>query len=91
MATTPRLSWNLRVTPSDQELIDRAVAASGLTRTDFVLQAARSAAQELLVEQAWAALEPEAFAAFQRKLDAPPANPNERLQRTMAAPKPWQD
>jgi uncharacterized protein (DUF1778 family) len=74
MTATPRLSWNLRVTPSDQELIDRAVAASGLTRTDFVLQAARSAA-----------LEPEASAAFQRKLDAPPANPNERLQRTMAA------
>jgi len=88
MTATPRLSWNLRVTASDQELIDRAVAASGLTRTDFVLQAARSAAQELLVEQAWAALEPEAFAAFQRKLDAPPANPNVLLQRTMAAPRP---
>ncbi|WP_398324834.1 DUF1778 domain-containing protein [Vulcanococcus sp.] len=89
MTATPRLSWNLRVTPSDQELIDRAVAASGLTRTDFVLQAVRSAAQELLVEQAWSALEPDAFEAFQRKLDAP-ANPNERLQRTMAAPRPWQ-
>jgi hypothetical protein len=33
----PRLSWNLRVTPEDQDLIDRAVSASGHTRTDFVL------------------------------------------------------
>jgi len=37
MAVGPRLSWNLRVTPEDQDLIDRAVSASGHTRTDFVL------------------------------------------------------
>jgi uncharacterized protein (DUF1778 family) len=89
MAATPRLSWNLRVSPGDQDLIDRAVQASGLTRTDFVLQAVRAAAQNLLVEQTWSALEPEAFEAFRRQLDAP-ASPNERLQRTMAAPRPWQ-
>jgi uncharacterized protein (DUF1778 family) len=63
VSTSARLSWNLRVTPEDQALIDRAVSASGLTRTDFVLQAARLADQELL---------------------------NERLRRTMAAPRPWQ-
>lgn len=89
MAATPRLSWNLRVSPGDQDLIDRAVRASGLTRTDFVLQAARAAAQNLLVEQTWSALEPQAFETFRRQLDAP-ASPNERLQRTMAASRPWQ-
>ena len=89
MAVTPRLSWNLRVTPDDQQLIDRAVSASGLTRTDFVLQAARAAAQQVLVEQAWCSVEPERFAAFQQALDAP-GKPNERLRRTMAAPRPWQ-
>ncbi len=52
-------------------------------------QAARAAAQELLVEQAWSAMAPEAYEAFRQQLDAP-ANPNERLQRTMAAPRPWQ-
>jgi uncharacterized protein (DUF1778 family) len=89
MAVTPRLSWNLRVAPDDQELIDRAVRASGLTRTDFVLQAARTAAQQLLMEQAWCSVSPEQFEAFQQALDAPPS-PNERLQRTLAAPRPWQ-
>ncbi len=89
MAATPRLSWNLRVSAGDQDLIDRAVRASGLTRTDFVLQAARAAAQNLLVEQTWSVLEPQAFETFRRQLDAP-ANPNERLQRTMAASRPWQ-
>ena len=39
MTPSPRLSWNLRLTPEDQALVDRAVRASGLTRTDFVLQA----------------------------------------------------
>ena len=89
MAVTPRLSWNLRVTPDDQQLIERAVSASGLTRTDFVLQAARAAAQQVLVEQAWCTVQPERFEAFQRALDAP-AKPNERLRQTMAAPRPWQ-
>jgi uncharacterized protein (DUF1778 family) len=90
MAATPRLSWNLRVTPEDQALIDRAVSASGLTRTDFVLQAARAAAQELLVEQTWSNLSPEQFEAFSRALEAPP-RPSDRLRRTMAAARPWQD
>jgi hypothetical protein len=38
VAANPRLSWNLRVTPDDQALIDRAVRTSGLTRTDFVFR-----------------------------------------------------
>jgi len=89
VAATPRLSWNLRVTPDDQALIDRAVRTSGLTRTDFVLQAARNAARELLVQQAWQAIEPEQFDQFLRQLNAPPT-PSDRLQRTMTAPRPWQ-
>ena len=89
MAAAPRLSWNLRVAPDDQELIDRAVAASGLTRTDFVLQAARSAAQEVLVEQAWCTVPADQFEQFLHQLDAPP-KPNERLRRTMNAARPWQ-
>jgi uncharacterized protein (DUF1778 family) len=68
----PRLSWNLRVSPGDQELIGRAVRASGLNRTDFVLQAARAAARELLVEQAWHTVSAEQLEQFHRLLDAPP-------------------
>lgn len=89
VAAAPRLSWNLRVTPDDQALIDRAVRTSGLTRTDFVLQAARNAARELLVQQVWQAISPEQFDQFLRQLDAPPT-PSDRLQRTMTAPRPWQ-
>ena len=88
VAATPRLSWNLRVTPDDQALIDRAVRTSGLTRTDFVLQAARTAARELLVQHAWQAISTEKFDQFLRQLDAPPS-PTDRLRRTMTAPRPW--
>ena len=66
-----------------------AVAPSGLTRTDFVLQPVRSADQALLVEQTWQTVSPERFDRFQQLLDAPP-NPSERLQRTMNVPRPWQ-
>ena len=38
---------------------------------DFVLQAARVAAQELLVEQVWCSVASEPFEAFRRLLDAP--------------------
>lgn len=89
VSASPRLSWNLRVTPEDQALIDRAVSASGLTRTDFVLKAARIAAQELLVEQSWLSVGAESFERFVAELDAPP-RANERLRCTMTAAKPWQ-
>jgi uncharacterized protein (DUF1778 family) len=90
VTASPRLSWNLRVTPEDQALIDRAVSASGLTRTDFVLQAARMAAKDLLVEQSWLSVGAESFERFANALDAPP-QANDRLRLTMTAPKPWQD
>jgi uncharacterized protein (DUF1778 family) len=89
VTASARLSWNLRVTPEDQALIDRAVSASGLTRTDFVLQAARLAAQELLIEQTWLSVGAEPFERFAAALNAPP-HANERLRHTMAAPRPWQ-
>ena len=63
MTASARLSWNLRVTPEDQALIDRAVSASGLTRTDFVLQAARLAVDRSVQGQGLArALLADAFA-----------------------------
>lgn len=32
---------NLRISPAERNLIDRAAAAMGVTRTDFILGAAR--------------------------------------------------
>ena len=48
---TRRESLNLRIKPAERDLIDRAAKARGKNRTEFVLEAARAAAEEALIEQ----------------------------------------
>ena len=71
-----------------RSLIDRAAASSGKTRTDFILSAARRAAEEALLDRAVFVVSPVAYSNFLARLDAP-SKPNQRLRRTMAAPPPW--
>lgn len=84
-----RETLNLRIKPEDRSLIDRAAKARGKNRTDFVLDAARLAAQETLLDSAIIAASPQAYAEFLARLDMPP-QPNERLRKTMQMPAPWE-
>lgn len=87
--TLPRRdTLNLRIRPEERGLIDRAATLTGKTRTDFVLEAARRAAEDALLDRAVFAVSPDAYAAFLARLDAPP-RPNERLRRTMRTAAPW--
>lgn len=86
----PRESLNIRIRPEDRLLIDRAAGARGKTRTDFILDAARRAAEEALLESTIISVSPEAYADFLARLDAP-AQPNERLRRTMQTKAPWDE
>ncbi|MDR0780410.1 MAG: DUF1778 domain-containing protein [Pseudomonadales bacterium] len=90
-STTPsrRETLNLRIKPEERNLIDRAAKVRGKNRTDFVLDAARLAAEEVLLEQSFIAASPQAYAAFLARLDLPP-QPNARLRKTMRAPVPWE-
>jgi len=90
MATTAakRETLNLRIKPDERSLIDRAAISLGKTRTDFVLDAARSAAEEALLDRTALTVTPEAYAEFLARLDAPP-QPNDRLRRAMQTPAPW--
>ena len=83
-----RESLNIRIPADARALIDRAAQAGGKTRTDFILEAARRAAEEALLDRAIVSVGPEAYAAFLARLEAP-AQPNERLRRSMQAPVPW--
>ncbi|GAA0688566.1 DUF1778 domain-containing protein [Dyella marensis] len=83
-----RDTLNLRIKPEDRSLIDRAAQVRGKTRTDFVLDAARTAAEEALLEQAVVMATPEAYTAFLERLDAPPQS-NERLRQTLRSKAPW--
>lgn len=85
---TKRETLNIRIKPEERSLIDRAASMRGKNRTDFILEAARLAAEETLLEQAVIMASPEAYAAFLARLDMPP-QPNERLRKTMQTPAPW--
>jgi uncharacterized protein (DUF1778 family) len=83
-----RESLNIRIKPEERGLIDRAAKARGKTRTDFILDAARLAAEEALLDQMLVVTSREAYAEFLSRLDQPP-QPNERLRKTMQTPAPW--
>lgn len=83
-----REALNLRVRPEDRGLIDQAAQAQGKTRTDFILDAARAAAEAALLERTVWTVSEEAMAQFVARLDAAPS-PSDRLRRTLTTPPPW--
>jgi len=83
-----RETLNLRIPAAERGLIDRAAQSSGKTRTDFILSAARRAAEEELLDRTIFVVSPATYSKFLALLDAPP-QPNERLRRTMQATSPW--
>jgi uncharacterized protein (DUF1778 family) len=86
---TKRDSLNLRIKPEERGLIDRAARTLGKTRTDFVLEAARRAAEEALLDRTELKVNREAYAEFLARLDAPP-RPNAKLRRTMKTKALWE-
>lgn len=84
-----RSTLNLRIKPELRSLIDRAAELQGKNRTDFVLSAARQAAEDTLLSRTVIAMEPKVYQEFVARLDAPP-NPNPRLLRTLETAAPWE-
>ena len=94
MPTSPqekakRITLNIRIKPELRGLIDRAAELSGKNRTDFVLDAARVAAEDALLDRTVFVVNPKAYAQFLARLDAPP-RPNARLRRSMQITVPWE-
>jgi uncharacterized protein (DUF1778 family) len=79
---------NMRVLPETRSLIDLAAKLLGKNRTDFVIDAARQAAQHALLDRTVIPINAKAHAAFVALLDAPP-QPNERLRKSLQNPAPW--
>jgi uncharacterized protein (DUF1778 family) len=84
-----RDTLNLRIKPELRGLIDRAAELSGKNRTDFVLDAARHAAEDTLLDRAVFVVNAKAYAEFLVRLDAPP-RPNDRLRRSLRTTAPWE-
>ena len=87
-SATVRDTLNIRIKAEERGLIDRAAQALGKTRTDFMLEAARRAAEDALLERTVFSANPAVYAQFLARLNAPP-QPNDRLRRTLATKAPW--
>lgn len=87
---TPRgETINLRATPKQKELIDRAAGALGRSRSDFMLETACREAEAVLLDRRYFALSADEFKRFKAVLDRPPeANP--RLRRLLQTKPPWE-
>lgn len=83
-----RDTLNLRIPAVARNLIDRAASSTGKTRTDFILEAARRAAEDTLLDSALVSVSPESYAEFLKRLDAP-AQPNDQLRKSLQAIPPW--
>jgi uncharacterized protein (DUF1778 family) len=82
MSTTKEERLQIRVDPADKLLLERAAAASHLNVSAFVVQAAASKAEEILVDRSSIRLSAQAAAAFSEALERP-AEVNDRLTRAL--------
>ena len=89
MSTAPvRETLNIRIKAADRGLIDRAAELTGKTRTDFILDATRRAAEEAILDRTLFVLDQEAYDKFVTRLDESPRD-NEQLRRLLQTPAPW--
>ena len=86
---TTRATLNIRIRPELRGLIDRAALIVGKNRTDFMLEAARHAAEDALMDRTMFAVEPKVYKEFLARLDAPPS-PKPQLRRTLETRAPWE-
>ncbi len=86
---TETAQLNITLPLPQQELFDRAAESMGMTRTQFILDAAQERAEEHLVEQNMMELDAESFDALQAMLDAPPVMPD-GLRRLLARRPIWE-
>lgn len=87
VARTGTRAVNLRMREDVRTLIDRAASVNGKTRSDFMIDAARRAAEDSLLDQTLVRVDADTYSQFLRVLDQPPTS--EGFKRLMAASKPW--
>jgi uncharacterized protein (DUF1778 family) len=79
---------NLRTPLSQRELIDRAAQLQGKSRTDFMLEASRDKAEQVLLDQTMFTVSAKQFKAFEALMSKPLAQ-NPRLMSLLAKRAPW--
>lgn len=82
-------SINMRIERQTRQLIDEAAAVLGKTRTDFMIDSARTRAIDVLLDQRLFVLDSERYDAFVHALDNPPA-PGPRLRALLRRVPAWE-
>jgi uncharacterized protein (DUF1778 family) len=88
VSTTSSTVINLRTPVSQRELIDRAARLQGKSRTDFMLEASREKAEQVLLDQTLFAVSTKQYKAFEALMNAP-LTQNVGLKRLLAKRAPW--
>jgi len=86
-AQHPTCAVNLRIRDDVRALIDRAAKTHGKSRSEFMIDAARRAAEDALLDQTLVRVDQATYAHFLQVLDQPPGGAG--FDRLMAASKPW--
>ena len=87
-AGTSTCAVNLRIRSDIRSLIDRAARANGKTRSDFMIEASRRAAEDAILDQTLVLVDQETYNQFLSVLDQPPDGAG--FRRLMKARKPWE-
>lgn len=80
---------NLRAPAQVKELIDRAARLLGKSRSEFMLDSARKAAEDVLLDQRFFMLDEKRHAALAKSLSEP-ARPTAALRKLLASKSPWE-
>lgn len=83
------ISINIRAKERQRDLIDQAAERLGRSRSDFMLEASCQKAEDVLLDQAFFAVDSGTFAKFQKLLDQP-LPPTDKLRRLLKTKAPWE-
>ena len=86
--TNESVSINIRAKAKQRDLIDQAASRLGRSRSEFMLEVACREAEDVLLDQAFFAVDAGTFAQFQALLDEP-LPPTDKLHRLLKKKAPW--
>ncbi|HEY7548341.1 MAG TPA: DUF1778 domain-containing protein [Hyphomicrobiaceae bacterium] len=86
---TREANIHIRARTADRDLIDRAAAQLGKSRSEFVMDTMRREAQEVLLDQTVFRVDAKTFKAFLAELDRPPRD-NPRLRALLQRKPAWE-
>jgi uncharacterized protein (DUF1778 family) len=82
------ISINIRAKVRQRDLIDQAAERLGRSRSDFMLEAACSKAEDVLLDQTFFTVDATTFKKFQTLLDRP-LLATDKLRRLLKTKAPW--